>query len=335
MTRMKYVLAFIAFALTTLLSGGCSGSKEQVLVWPDPPDEARVQYVRTLRGEEDFRGAMGKALSEVAGEQNVIHLSRPYDVCVAGGGRVYVTDVSQGVFLFDLEKGEVEVLGEKSSIDLRNPRGIAYGKGNVFLSLPDLGQVLVLDDEGKDLRTIGARGQFTGLVDVVCDTARNRLILVDNKLHNVLVYSMAGDSLFELGTRGEGDGQFNYPQSAAVDKDGNIYVVDAFNFRVEIFDAAGKYLRQFGSQGDKFGMFNRPKGIALDSFGNIYVLDALHQNFQIFNQEAQLLMFVGKYSPGNDGFVNPVSIAIDGKNTIYVTDQLNGRVQVFKVLKAD
>jgi hypothetical protein len=202
---MKYVLAFIAFALTTLLSGGCSGSKEQVLVWPDPPDEARVQYVRTLRGEEDFRGAMGKALSEVAGEQNVIHLSRPYDVCVAGGGRVYVTDVSQGVFLFDLEKGEVEVLGEKSSIDLRNPRGIAYGKGNVFLSLPDLGQVLVLDDEGKDLRTIGARGQFTGLVDVVCDTARNRLILVDNKLHNVLVYSMAGDSLFELGTRGEGD----------------------------------------------------------------------------------------------------------------------------------
>lgn len=335
MNRMNNVLAVAAFALAALQLAGCSGSKEQALVWPDPPDEPRIQYVRTLRGEEDFTSAMGKALSEVAGEKSEIRLSRPYDVCTAGEGRVYVTDVSQGVFLFDLNEGDVKVLGEKSAIELKNPRGIAYARGNVYVSLAGLGQILVLDDEGKDVRTIGAAGQFTGLVDIVCDTARNRLILVDNKIHNVLVYSMAGDSLFALGSRGEGEGKFNFPQSAAVDKDGNIYVVDAFNFRVEIFDANGKFLRQFGSQGDKYGMFNRPKGIALDTYGNIYVLDAMHQNFQVFDKDAQLLMFVGKYSPGNDGFVNPVSIAIDDRNTIYVTDQLNGRVQVFKVLKGD
>jgi DNA-binding beta-propeller fold protein YncE len=324
MTRMKHVLSMIAFAASALLLGGCAGSKEQALVWPEPPDEPRIEYVRTLQGEEDFRGAVGKALSEVAGEQSIVKLSRPYDVCVAGEGRIYVTDVSQGVFLFDINKGEVEVLGEKSTLELKNPRGIAYGRGNVYVCLASLGQIAVLDDEGKDVRTIGSRGQFAGMVDVVCDTTRNRLIIVDNKAHNVFVYSMSGDSLFALGTRGEEDGQFNYPQSAAVDKDGNIYVVDAFNFRVEIFDVNGKYVRKFGSQGDLYGMFNRPKGIALDSFGNIYVLDALHQNFQMFNQQAELLMFI-----------NPISIAIDDRNTIYVTDQLNGRVQVFKVLKGE
>lgn len=332
MTRMSIVLAF-PFALSLLLTG-CSGSKEAALVWPPPPDEPRIQFVRSVKGEADFRSAVGAVVTGIAGEKSVVMLGRPFDVCDAGDGRVYVTDVAQGVFLIDLKKGDIRVLGEKSSIELKNPRGIAYARGNVFISL-GLGQIAVLDDEGRLVRMIGEPGQFPGALDVVADTLRDRLIIVDNKLHNVFVYSTAGDSLFALGGRGEGDGQFNFPQSAAVDPDGNIYVVDAFNFRIEIFDRDGRFLRKFGSQGDAFGMFNRPKGIALDSHRNIYVLDAMHQNYQVFNQEGQLLLFVGKYSPKNDGFANPVSIAIDRENTIYVTDHLNSRLQVFKLLKGN
>ncbi len=335
MTRMNHVLPTALLALLTIIASGCSGSKEAGLMWPDPPDEPRIAFVRSITGEADFRSAVGQVVTGIAGEKSIINLTRPFDVCDAGNGRIYVTDVSQGIFLIDLRKDDIEVLGENSTIDLKNPRGIAYARGNVFVSLASTGQIAVLDDEGRFVRTIGEPEQFPGALDVVCDTARNRLIIVDNKLHNVFVYSMAGDSLFALGKRGEGDGEFNFPQSAAVDADGNIYVVDAFNFRIEIFDQSGKFLRKFGRQGDAFGMFNRPKGIAVDSHGNIYVLDANHQNYQVFNQAGELLMFVGKYSPGNDGFINPVSIAIDGENTIYVTDQLNSRLQVFKLLKGN
>lgn len=333
MTGMKNVLTFTFLAIASLFVAGCSGSQQAALVWPDPPDEPRIAFVRSVSGEADFRGAVGKVVTGLAGERSIVHLSRPFDVCDAGNGRVYVTDASQGILLFDLRKGDIEVLGEKSTMELKNPRGIAYARGNVFVTLASTGQIAVLDDEGRFVRTIGEPGQFPGAVDVVCDTPRSRLVIVDNKHHNVFVYSMTGDSLFALGGRGEGDGQFNFPQSAAVDADGNIYVVDAFNFRIEIFDQSGKFVRQFGSQGDAFGMFNRPKGIALDSHNNIYVLDAMHQNYQVFNPEGELLMFVGKYSPGNDGFINPVSIAIDADNTIYVTDQLNSRLQVFKLLE--
>jgi sugar lactone lactonase YvrE len=333
MTGMSAVLRFAAAAAAAAALSGCSGSKESALVWPDPPDEPRIAFVRSVSGEADFRGAVGKVVTGIAGEKEIVRLSRPFDVCDAGSGRVYVTDASQGVFLFDLRNGGVEVLGEKSTMELKNPRGIAYARGNVYISLGGTAQIAVLDDEGRFVRTIGEPGQFPGAIDVVCDTPRNRLVIVDNKRHNVFVYSTAGDSLFALGKRGEGDGEFNFPQSAAVDEDGNIYVVDAFNFRVEVFDSAGTYVRKFGRQGDAFGMFNRPKGIALDSYRNVYVLDAMHQNYQIFNQEGELLMFVGKYSPRNDGFINPVSIAIDRENTIYVTDQLNSRLQVFRLLK--
>lgn len=334
MIKANTVLSSLCAAVATLVIPGCSGTKEAALVWPDPPDEPRIAFVRSVQGEADFQGAVGKVVTGLAGEKSIIKLSRPFDVCDAGDGRVYVTDASQGILLFDLKKGNVGVLGEQSSVDLDNPRGIAYARGNVFISLASTGQIVVLDDEGKYVRTIGEPGQFPGAIDLVVDTARNRLIVVDNKRHNVFVNTIAGDSLFALGRRGEGDGEFNFPQSAAVDPDGNIYVVDAFNFRVEIFDAEGKYLRQFGSQGDAFGMFNRPKGIALDSHRNIYVLDAMHQNYQIFSPEGELLLFVGKYSTANNGFINPVSIAIGGDDTIYVTDQLNSRLQVFRLLKA-
>ena len=99
------------------------------------------------------------------------------------------------------------------------------------------------------------------------------------------------------------DAQGSYLMVYPVDNDGNVYVADGFNYRVEIFDSTGKYVREFGKQGNIFGTFSRMKGIALDSYKNIYVLDAMHQNFQIFNNAGEMLMFVGKYSVKNDGFI--------------------------------
>jgi DNA-binding beta-propeller fold protein YncE len=337
MNKYSSIAFWVVVSMLLVLLSGCGGSKEMQkesrIVWPEPPDTARVVYVHTYRGEEDFSGGLGSIVSSLAGKKSIIKLARPFDVCVAEKGSFYVTDAVQGVVLFDPEKREVRVLGEKSEVDLKDPRGIAYGHGKVFIGLAGSGKVAVLDEEGRYVRSIGRNGQFPNPVDVVTDTTNSRVYVVDNRLHQVLVYSETGDSLFTIGGRGSGDGEFNFPQSAAVDTAGNLYVVDSFNFRVEIFDHTGKFLRSFGKQGDAFGTFARPKGIAIDSYQNIYVIDGLHNNYQIFNNSGEMLMFVGRYSPGNDGFENPVSIAIDRNNAIYVTDNLNGRVQQFQLLK--
>jgi DNA-binding beta-propeller fold protein YncE len=318
---------------------GCGGSSQLQsdgaggLAWPPPPDDPRIAYRATFSGEDDFRGGLGTVLQALGGKSSGLRLQRPFDVCPDNEGKLYVTDVSGGVIVIDTVRREMHPFESDQPLD--NPRGIACGDGKVFITFPDLGQVGVFTPEGKRLFRIGAPGQFPNPLDVVYDGGRRHVIVVDNKLHMVMVFSETGDSLFAFGGRGEAEGQFNFPQSAAVDAQGNIYVVDAMNFRVQVFDAAGKFLRSFGKQGNIFATFARPKGIALDSFGNIYVLDAVHQNFQVFNQNADLLMYVGKFSPDNDGFQNPVSIAIDRDNRIYVTDQLNQRVQVFQLLRAD
>lgn len=325
--------------LGAMLLAGCGSSRDAAvpggLVWPAPPDEPRIRYLQTYRGEDDFQTAIGGVLSSLGGEEKGVGLVRPFDVTTDGAGRIYVSDVASGVIMFDTVARDVRRLGSSSPVPIRSPRGLDYAAGKLFVGLQDMGQVMVLSADGEYERLIGAPGQFPSPVDVVCDRRRGLLYVVDNKLHTVQVFTLAGDSVRTVGARGEGPGEFNFPQSAVLDRDGNLYVVDAFNYRVEVFDTAGVFVRQFGSQGNIWGAFSRPKGIALDSFGNVYVLDADHDNFQVFNQEGQLLLFVGKFSHENDGFENPVSIHIDAANRIYVTDPLNKRLQVFALLRGD
>ena len=82
-------------------------------------------------------------------------------------------------------------------------------------------------------------------------------------------------------------GDFSHPTNVAVDGDGNLYVSDTFNNRVEIFDADGKFIRAFGKAGDGPGYFARPKGIAIDSDGHVWVADAVQDRVQVFTPEGQ------------------------------------------------
>lgn len=339
----KFLSTILFFALLSAGTGmlsGCGGSKqaqqELRYVWPEMPDSPRVAYLRTFRGERDFSGGLSGFVGKLSGDETSINFSRPFDICEAGEGKFYVSDADQGVIMYDVKNEKVESIGEKSVISLKDARGISYGRGRLYVGVAGSKKVAILDDEGKAVGAIGKEGTFPNPVDVLSDTARRRVYIVDSQLHQVFVYTESGDSLFVLGKgRGEADGQFNYPMSIAFDDSGNLYVVDGFNYRIQIFDPNGNYLRQFGSQGEQFGQFMRPKGIALDSYQNIYVVDGMHRNFQMFTKTGELLMFVGRLSSRNDGFDNPISIFIDKSDKIYVTDNLNRRVQVFQLLKGN
>ncbi|MEA3459633.1 MAG: TIGR03663 family protein, partial [Chloroflexota bacterium] len=142
-------------------------------------------------------------------------------------------------------------------------------------------------------------------------------------------------SILTWGSRGNGPGQFVDPRGLAVDKEGNIYVADGGNHRIQKFDASGKVLLQWGSQGNGPGQFQEPWGIAVDEEGSVYVADTWNHRIQKFDSEGRFLTQWGVFG-NTDGtlgtggvFWGPRGIAVDEKGNIYVTDTGNKRVQKF------
>ena len=84
------------------------------------------------------------------------------------------------------------------------------------------------------------------------------------------------------GSEGSEDGQFDTPAGVALDGDGNVYVTDTRNHRIQVFNSEGNFLRKWESRGSEDGQFDRPYGLAIGSDGNVYVADTGYYRIQVF-----------------------------------------------------
>jgi sugar lactone lactonase YvrE len=88
-------------------------------------------------------------------------------------------------------------------------------------------------------------GRFRQVTDVAWDKAGNTFISDGYINSRVAKVDKDGNWLKQWGERGKEPGQFNTPHSIATDADGNVYVADRGNRRIQVFDGEGKFLRQF------------------------------------------------------------------------------------------
>ena len=82
------------------------------------------------------------------------------------------------------------------------------------------------------------------------------------------------------GSEGKDEGQFIEDHGIVTDSEGNVYVVDTRNVRVQKFDSNGNFLTMWGSLGCKDNQFLIPHDIAIDSEGNIYITDSGKSHFR-------------------------------------------------------
>jgi len=88
-----------------------------------------------------------------------------------------------------------------------------------------------------------------------------------------------------LGIPGKWKGWFKVATGTAVGSEGNIYVADFDNHRIQKFSPKGGYITAFGEAGSGAGQFDRPTDVAIDSNGRVYVVDFGNNRIQVFQKE--------------------------------------------------
>jgi sugar lactone lactonase YvrE len=321
------------------------------LVWPNPPSIARVRYLNYFAGEKIDNTPPPKKkkqgwMDRLAGAQSQtekfdvktfpFQLIGPYGIAIDSKGLVYVADQKVGaIFIFNTETRDVQLIrnGYEAHFGLVN--GLAIDDDDrLFVSDGKLHRVLVFNSKHEVIDQITE--DLVDPVGLAIDTENRFLYVVDTQKDQVMVFD--ADTLKpirKIGTGGKNHylttpGDFGGPSNVALDKDGNVYVTDTMNNRVEIFDPDGEFVGMFGRHGDGPGYFARPKGIAIDSDGHIWVADQYQDCVEVFNREGQLLTWIGGHGNYPGQFEALVGVAIDKQNRVFTTEQYPGRMQMFR-----
>ncbi|MDH4209067.1 MAG: PQQ-binding-like beta-propeller repeat protein, partial [Anaerolineae bacterium] len=130
-----------------------------------------------------------------------------------------------------------------------------------------------------------------------------------------------------FGEQGSGPGQFSSPRGLALDGEGNLYVADTGNRRVQVFDSQGSHLMSIAD-----GRFEGPRYVTVDDLGRIYVSDGAEM-VHLFDGRGEPLQSFGQPGSLPSQFSQIADLVVDSAGELYVVDSGNARVQKFSLLR--
>jgi sugar lactone lactonase YvrE len=212
--------------------------------------------------------------------------------------------IGGGAALFILKgsKPEVPISGSVAlSVGVRgagpggldSPRGIAVGpKGDVYVADLANARIAVFGADGAFKRNIGKLGPEPGKAK---------------------------------------PGEFNEPSGVAVDGQGDVYVADAWNGRVQKLSPDGKPLSEYG--GGRYSFYS-PRNVSVDKAGNLYVADTGNSAVKVISPDGKLAKILGGRGSGGGQFNEVFGVAINSRGEVFVADPGNKKLHKFSALPA-
>jgi streptogramin lyase len=267
----------------------------------------------------------------------------PFDIAVSPDGENFVVDVGndrvqywvQDSFILEWDGSEGEAFASPVSIAMDDDGFLFVGDnalqniqkfdrfGGFYTSWGSSGS-----GDGQFMNPLGiaATGSDDTAVVYIADTGNHRIQKFDGNGNFTTKWGRNGGD----GTSGSADGEFDSPYGVAVDADGNVYVADTGNNRIQKFDSDGNFITKWGSCGCDEGEFNFPRGVAVDIAGDVYVVDELNDRIQKFDSEGGFIAEWGENGTGDGQFDSPHKMGFDELGNSYVVDYNNNRIQKFE-----
>ena len=159
---------------------------------------------------------------------------------------------------------------------------------------------------------------------------REEIVVGEAGADCVSIFSSTGEILHLFGSEGSKQGQFDRIRGVAVDDDGNNYVADGYNHRIQKFTPDGNFITAIGREGSGKLQFSFPLGVAIHPLNKkLYIADHNNNRIQILNPDLTFSSSFGSYGGGNGQFDHPSDVAFDGTGNVYVADHYNNHIQVF------
>lgn len=340
------------------------GNGRITLSWDAVPDAMYYNvYFVTSKGVQINYSDLTRPIASAEDFNPVIGVAKEKGTCIEGPSSPYVhDDLANGtcyhyVVTAVTPKGEspesAEVLaipspyllvmkiGEPGVDDgeMSSPTGIAVDKdGNIYVADTDNHSIQKFDKEGKFLSRWGGdpgadEGAFYYPRGLAVDPDGN-VFVADSGNNRVQKFDSEGNIMkawgrFGFAWRGADMGKFDVPWGVATDHQGNLYVSDTSNARIQKFQSDGVPLVKWGRDGSYDGAFFYPRGIAIDFVGNVYIADEGNHRIQKFDARGSFLTKWGREGSGPGQFKSPWGVACDALGNVYVVDSGNHRIQKF------
>jgi DNA-binding beta-propeller fold protein YncE len=303
MTLRRFPPGPTLFALGLLALAGCVD------------DPARPELVWGRRGVQDG------------------DLMRPRAIAIDARDRLYLVDFTARIQVYDRDGRYLERTW--TTPDYRNgrPSGLSIDRdGNLLVSDSHYHCFRVYSPDGVELRRLGGQagtgpGQLGYVSDVVQDA--DGFYYVAEFGQNQRITKLDADGRFVCcwGREGTEPGEFQRARALALGPDGNLYVADACNHRIQVFTRAGQLVRHWGQSGPEPGQLSYPYDLAFNKDGVLYVVEYGNNRVQKFTATGESLRCWGGPGRAPGQLHCPWALAVDSKGRIHVLDTENHRVQ--------